>query len=105
MSTTFGIKINNKIVEVANRDTLGNKIIITIYNDLLWLIPNNTPVIALNNSSEGIKTVEDIIRYVNDKFDDGFRPVGNRCISSHDICIKCGKPFSKHISNNRFCPK
>ncbi len=59
MSTTFGVKvkINNKeeIIEVAFR---ANGIRFT--NNLAYLLPDNTEVIAIDNSPQGIFTIKDI---------------------------------------------
>lgn len=105
METIFGIKVNNEIVEVAKIDILGNKPIVTIINPLLYRISENIKFITLKGSFPGIETVEDIIRYKDNIFDDGFRPIGNRVISPNDKCIKCGHTYIKHIFSSKFCPK
>lgn len=68
MSTTFGIKINsiNATVEVAHRHNIGKgEVQIDILNPLLYLVKSNTKVIPLDNSSQGIETVEDMFNCRN----------------------------------------
>ena len=60
MSTTFGVEIKNiigieKVVEVAFRSN-GMRFI----NPLAHLLPDDTPVIALDNTSQGVYTIGDI---------------------------------------------
>ena len=61
MSTTFGVNIkgSDKVVattiEVAFRSN-GMRFI----NDLAHLLPDDTPVIALDNTPQGIHTIGDI---------------------------------------------
>lgn len=105
MILLFYIRIKGEGTNIADVYTLNDKIRVSIMNPLLWLVPEGTPVFTLYKNNLGIENVGDILRYVDNKFDDGFRPLGHRTISSHDKCIKCEKPFSEHTSNNRFCPK
>ena len=61
MSTTFGIKIkdafdNEQIVEVAFRSSYGIK----WKNNLAQLLPDETPVIPMDNTAQGIYTIKDI---------------------------------------------
>lgn len=58
MSTTFGVKIpsTGDTVEVARR--VGTKLFWV--NDLAILLPNNTPVIPLDNTAQGIYYIGDI---------------------------------------------
>ena len=63
MSTYFGIKVPGyeKPVEVAFRYGKGKgKIGIDILNPLVLLLPDETPLIALDNTSQGIETVKDL---------------------------------------------
>lgn len=61
MSTTFGVQIpNDEIIEVAFR---CNGIRFT--NPLAQLLPDNTPLIPLDNSSQGIETIGDIKLYLS----------------------------------------
>ena len=61
MSTTFGVKIKENdtgmgdIIEVAFRSN-GMRFI----NKLAHLLPDETPVIALDNSQQGVYTIGDI---------------------------------------------
>jgi len=62
MSTTFGIKVANKTVEVAHRHNIGKgKCQINILNPLLPLLPKSTPVEPLDNSAQGITNVGELI--------------------------------------------
>ena len=64
MSTTFGIHISaiNETVEVAHRSGIGKgEVQIQVLNPLLYLVKLDTPVIPLDNSSQGIETVNDIM--------------------------------------------
>jgi len=60
MSTTFGVKIQTEIVEVAFR---SNGIRFT--NKLAWLLPDDTKVLALDNTEQGIFTIKDIKDAIN----------------------------------------
>ena len=55
MSTTFGIKIDTRTVEVAHR---SNGIRWT--NELAHLLPDDTEVVALDNTNQGVFTIRDI---------------------------------------------
>ena len=55
MSTTFGVDIKGDMVEVAFRSN-GMRFI----NKLAYLLPDETPVIALDNSQQGVYTIGDI---------------------------------------------
>ena len=64
MSTTFGIRIPHleTTVEVAHRHGIGNhRVQIDILNPLIYLLPTDTKVIPLDNTSQGIHTVNDIL--------------------------------------------
>ena len=55
MSTTFGVDIKGDMVEVAFRSN-GMRFI----NKLAYLLPDETPVIALDNSQQGVYTIGDV---------------------------------------------
>jgi len=78
MSTTFGIYIPKPIsetIEIAHRRGIGNKEIeITIFNPLVYLLPLDTKIEALDNSSQGIKTIEDLL---------GCKNIINRFTNTH----------------------
>lgn len=64
MSTTFGVEIKNiigieKVVEVAFRSN-GMRFI----NSLAHLLPDDTPVIPLDNTAQGIHTIGDVKREI-----------------------------------------
>lgn len=68
MSTTFGIKVQSigEIVEVAHRHSIGNnEVQITILNPLLYLVKSDTEVIPMDNTAQGIETVNDIFNNKN----------------------------------------
>jgi len=55
MSTTFGVEVKNNVVEVAFRSN-GMRFI----NELAELLPDDTPVIPLDNTAQGVYTIGDI---------------------------------------------
>jgi uncharacterized protein (DUF1499 family) len=55
MSTTFGVEIKDDVIEVAFRSN-GMRFI----NELAHLLPDDTPVIALDNSQQGVYTIGDV---------------------------------------------
>ena len=55
MSTTFGVEIKGDMIEVAFRSN-GMRFI----NPLAHLLPDNTPVIPLDNTPQDIHTIGDI---------------------------------------------
>ena len=62
MSTTFGVQITNYpiTVEVARRAGIANgKVEFRITNMLMMLLPDETPVVPMDNTSQGIHTVGD----------------------------------------------
>ncbi len=65
MSTTFGVKIpdSNEIIEVAFRSSHGIK----WKNPLAQLLPDETPVEALDNTNQGIFTIGDIKKEISKK--------------------------------------
>lgn len=68
MSTIFGVKIpkedtlsgEEQIIEVAFRSSY-----IRWINDLAKILSNDTPVIPLDNSAQGIFTIGDIKKEIN----------------------------------------
>jgi hypothetical protein len=68
MSTKFGIRIESidDTIEVAHRHNIGKgEVQIDILNPLLYLVRNDTKVIPLDNSAQGIETVNDIFNCKN----------------------------------------
>ena len=62
MSTTFGIVVDELYeIEIAKR---VNKSIRWI-NPIAKLLPDSQKVIPLDNTSQGIKTIGDIKKYIN----------------------------------------
>ncbi len=55
MSTTFGVEVKDNVVEVAFRSN-GMRFI----NELAELLPDDTPVIPLDNTAQGVYTIGDI---------------------------------------------
>ena len=61
MSTTFGIKHNNEMIEVARRHNISNgKVQIDILNPLLLLLPDYIYLTPLDNTAQGITCIKDI---------------------------------------------
>ena len=60
MSTTFGVTVknNNEIEDVVEVAFRSNGMRFT--NPLAQLLPDETPVIALDNSQQGVHTIGDI---------------------------------------------
>jgi len=64
MSTTFGVDIDSdEPVDVAHRTSAG----IIWVNKLAHLLPDDTKVIPLNNTAQGIHTIGDIKREIKEK--------------------------------------
>ena len=59
MSTTFGVEIKDNVVEVAFRSN-GMRFI----NELAHLLPDDTPVIPLDNTAQGVYTIGDVKREI-----------------------------------------
>ena len=58
MSTTFGIKHKNKeITAIAFRYNNGS---IKWLNEIAYLLPDDTKVIAIDNTPQGITNIKDI---------------------------------------------
>jgi hypothetical protein len=55
MSTTFGVEVKDNVVEVAFRSN-GMRFI----NELAELLSDDTPVIALDNTPQGVYTIGDV---------------------------------------------
>ena len=55
MSTTFGVKTKDNVVEVAFRSN-GMRFI----NELAELLPDETEVIPLDNTAQGVYTIGDV---------------------------------------------
>ena len=60
MSTTFGVNVKDNIVEVAFRNGNGMRFI----NELAELLPDDTPVIPLDNTAQGVYTIGDVKREI-----------------------------------------
>jgi len=65
MSTTFGVKVKDDYVEVAFRSN-GMRFI----NELAELLPDDTPVIPLDNTAQGIYTIGDIKNHILNQMKD-----------------------------------
>jgi hypothetical protein len=66
MSTTFAIKVEDNEIEVAHRRGIGNgKVAIIWLNELVKILPNETPVIPIDNSPQGVETLGDL-RYLHE---------------------------------------
>jgi hypothetical protein len=66
MSTTFAIKVEDNEIEVARRRGIGNgKVAIIWLNELVKILPNETPVIPIDNSPQGVETLGDL-RYLHE---------------------------------------
>ena len=64
MSTTFGVDIDSdEPVDVAHRTSAG----IIWVNRLAHLLPDDTKVIALDNTAQGIHTIGDIKQELKEK--------------------------------------
>ena len=55
MSTTFGVKVKDNVVEIAFRSN-GMRFI----NELAELLSDDTPVIPLDNTAQGVHTIGDV---------------------------------------------
>ncbi len=80
MSTTFGVKINKRFAEDANVNWQINgfgddEIIIEIAyrsngirftNPIAHLLPKDTPVVPMDNTAQGIETIADIIKEIEE---------------------------------------
>lgn len=69
MSTTFGVKIptTGEIEPIARRRGIGNgQIEVYFTNPLAELLPDDTEVEAMDNSPQGIFTIGDIKREIEE---------------------------------------
>jgi hypothetical protein len=65
MSTTFGVKIpsSGETIAVARRVGKGNgEVMLFFTNELAELLPDDTELVAMDNSSQGINTIRDFKR-------------------------------------------
>lgn len=90
MSTTFGVKTSNEIVEVVYRDN-GGKII--WLSKLAELLPDNTRLIPIDNTAQGIYTIGDVKRLLESSPPDITENV--RCPNL------CFDGYIKELSSNR----
>ena len=61
MSTTFVIKVKDKQVEIARRRGIGKGEVAIIWlNDLVEILPDETPVVPTDNSAQGVETLGDL---------------------------------------------
>lgn len=68
MSTTFGVKIpsSGDTIAVARRVGKGNgELMLFFTNHLAELLPDDTELVALDNSNQGINTIGDFKRKMN----------------------------------------
>jgi len=65
MSTTFAVEVGNKQVEVARRRGIGmGEVTIIWLNDLVEILPDETPVVPTDNTAQGVETLSDL-RYLH----------------------------------------
>ena len=65
MSTTFAIEVGDKQIEVARRRGIGHGQVAIIWlNDLVEILPDETPVVPTDNSPQGVETLGDL-RYLH----------------------------------------
>ena len=64
MSTTFGIKVKDEIIEVAFR---GNGGTVRWLNNLAQILPAKRKVIALDNTHQGIYSISDIKKEIKEQ--------------------------------------
>jgi len=64
MGTTFAVEIEKQIIPIAKRVNNGGAVSIYFTNSIAPLLPENTEVIAVDNTDLGIKTVGDIKKLV-----------------------------------------
>ena len=61
MSTTFGVQAGDELVPVARRNGIGEgRVSITFTNPLARLLPSDTPVVAMDNTAQGVETIGDL---------------------------------------------
>lgn len=65
MSTTFAVEVKDKQIEVARRRGIGSGEVAIIWlNDLVEILPDETPVVPTDNSAQGVETLGDL-RYLH----------------------------------------
>jgi len=65
MSTTFVVEVGDKQIEVARRRGIGHGQVAIIWlNDLVEILPDETPVVPTDNSPQGVETLGDL-RYLH----------------------------------------
>lgn len=62
MSTTFGVRIKNHTHKIAFRyySSTRNKEIVRFKNPVYELLPDDTEVVPMDNTAQGIETVGDL---------------------------------------------
>ena len=61
MSTTFGVQAGDELVPVARRNGIGEgRVGITFTNPLARLLPSDTPVVPMDNTAQGVETIDDL---------------------------------------------
>jgi hypothetical protein len=68
MSTTFGVKIpsSGETIAVARRVGKGNgEVILFFTNELAELLPDDTELVAMDNTNQGINTIGEFKRKMN----------------------------------------
>jgi hypothetical protein len=61
MATIFGVQINKEVIPLAHRFGIPNgKVGITWLSEFALLLPATTPVIAMDNSAQGVDTIGDL---------------------------------------------
>ena len=65
MSTTFAVEVKDKQIEVARRRGIGSGEVAIIWlNDLVEILPDETPVVPTDNTAQGVETLGDL-RYLH----------------------------------------
>ncbi len=61
MSTTFGVQVGDELMPVARRNGIGEGgVSITFTNPLVRLLPSDTPVVPMDNTAQGVETIDDL---------------------------------------------
>jgi hypothetical protein len=62
MSTTFGVQAGDELIPVARRNGIGDgRVGITFTNPLARLLPGDTPVVPMDNTAQGVETIDDLL--------------------------------------------
>jgi hypothetical protein len=64
MSTTFGIKIKDKTIEIARRVGGPNGAQMWFTDEVVAILSDETPVEPLDNTAQGIFTIGDIRKHI-----------------------------------------